>query len=145
MVKDSIYRDNYYPLIFLTNIFFKNGLFHMEEWNISIIGCGLKNNNNTVFSLYFSLKECLIKIKQDIILTKDAPCTISKSALYINNFIRALEFSSLERVHFYDFCWWQKEIKTVNYSKGQSWLHHMGPIEYKTHMTREGKFYLFEE
>lgn len=74
----------------------------MEEWNISIIGCGLKKNN-TVFSLCFSLKESLIKIKQDIILTKDAPCTINKSGLNINNFIRALEFSSHEWIHFYDF------------------------------------------
>lgn len=51
----------------------------------------------------FLLKESLIKIKQDIILTKYAPCTISKSGLNTNNFIKGLNFPVMNEYTFMVF------------------------------------------
>lgn len=49
----------------------------MEDLNISIIGCGLKKS--ILIMLCFSLKEALIKTKQDIILARDVPLAINKN------------------------------------------------------------------
>lgn len=49
----------------------------MEDLNISIIGCSFKKS--ILILLCFPLREALIKIKQDLILTRDVLLTINKS------------------------------------------------------------------